>query len=78
MLVIAADCANSGEADLHTLSSHKIQLVTTNFIGRKSDEIYADFKFSADSHFLMECINVCILEKCRYDARNDRFVAYLK
>jgi hypothetical protein len=52
--------------------------VTTNFTGRKPDEIYADFKFSDDGHFLIHCINGCKPEECTYDPGNDRSVAYFK
>lgn len=52
--------------------------MTTNFTGRKPDEIYADFKFSDDGHFLLECVNGCTPEECRYDSGNDRSVAYFK
>ena len=40
--------------------------------------IYADFKFSDDGHFLLECIKGCAPEECIYDSGNDRSVAYFK
>lgn len=58
--------------------SHNLKLVTTNFTGRKPDEIYADFKFSDGGHFLLECINGCTPSECIYDSGNDRSVAYFK
>lgn len=75
---IAADGAYSGEANLKTAESHNLKLVTTNFTGRKPDEIYADFRFTEDGHFLIECINGCKPEECTYDPGNDRSVAYFK
>lgn len=75
---IVADGAYSGEENSQIAASHNLKLVTTNFTGRKPDEIYADFKFSDDGHFLLECINGCMPSECNYDARNDRSVAYFK
>ena len=59
-------------------ASHNLKLITTNFTGRKPEEIYADFKFSDDGHFLLECINGCMPSECNYDAGNDRSVTYFK
>ncbi len=75
---IVADGAYSGEENSKLASQHNIKLVTTNFTGRKPDEIYADFKFTDDGHFLIECANGCTPEKCTYDSKNDRSVAYFK
>ena len=49
---IVADGAYSGETNSQIAASHNLKLITTNFTGRKPDEIYADFKFSNDGHFL--------------------------
>ena len=62
---MVADGAYSGETNSQMASSHNLKLVTTNFTGRKPDEIYAGFKFSDDGHFLLECINGCAPEECR-------------
>ena len=75
---LVADGAYSGETNIGIAASHNLSLVTTNFTGRKPDEIYAEFKFTGDGHFLMECINESKPEKCTYDPRNDRSVAYFK
>lgn len=75
---IVADGAYSGETNSQIAASHNLKLITTNFTGRKPDEIYADFKFSNDGHFLLECINGCAPEECIYDSGNDRSVAYFK
>lgn len=75
---LVADGAYSGEANSRIAASHNLKLVTTNFTGRKPDEIYADFKFSDDGHFLLECINGCTPSECTYDSRNDCSVAYFK
>ncbi|MFQ9509354.1 MAG: hypothetical protein ACLRZ7_00020 [Lachnospiraceae bacterium] len=66
---IVADGAYSGETNSQIASSHNLKLVTTNFTGRKPDEVYADFKFSADG---------CIPAKCSYNPKNECSVAYFK
>lgn len=75
---LVADGAYNSEANSRMAASHNIRLVTTNFTGHKPDEIYADFKFSDDGHFLTKCINGCTPEECIYDSGNDRSVAYFK
>lgn len=75
---IVADGAYSSEENSRLAQLHNIKLVTTNFTGRKPDEIYADFKFSEDGQFLLECKNGCKPEKCIYDSGNERSVAYFK
>ena len=49
-----ADGSYNSEKNSQLASSHNLKLITTNFTGRKPDEIYADFKFSEDGHFLIE------------------------
>lgn len=75
---LVADGAYSGEANSRMAAAHNLRLVTTNFTGHKPDEIYADFKFSDDGHFLVECINGCTPGECVYDPGNDCSVAYFK
>ena len=75
---LVADGAYSGEINARMAASHNLKLVTTNFTGRKPDEIYAGFKFTEDGHFLIECINGCKPEECTYDPGNDRCAAYFK
>jgi len=75
---LVADGAYSGEGNSRLACEHNIKLVTTNFTGRKPDEIYADFRFTQDGHFLTECVNGCTPEECTYDPKNDRSVAYFK
>lgn len=76
--LLVADGAYSGEINAQISSEHHIKLVTTNFTGRKPDDIYADFKFTEDGHYLIQCINGCIPEECTYDSGNERSVAYFK
>lgn len=73
---IVADGAYSGEENSRLAAEHNLKLVTTNFTGRKPDEIYADFAFTDDGHYLLKCKNGCPPEECIYDPSNDRSVAY--
>ncbi len=75
---IVADGAYSGEANSCLASAHNVKLVTTNFTGRKPDEIYADFVFTDDGQYLIKCKNNCVPEDCIYDPVNDRSVAYFQ
>lgn len=76
--VIVADGAYSGEENSRLASEHNLKLVTTNFTGRKPDEIYADFVFTDDGHYLLNCKNGCAPEECKYDPHNDCSIAYFK
>lgn len=73
---IVADGAYSGEENSHLAAEHNLKLITTNFTGRKPDEIYADFIFTDDGRYLLKCKNGCIPEECSYDPSNDRSIAY--
>lgn len=75
---LVADGAYSGEQNSAIAESHNLKLVTTNFTGRKPDEIYADFIFTDDGHYLIQCKNNCKPMECTYDSRNDRSVAYFE
>ena len=75
---LVADGAYSGEANSKMAECHNFKLITTNFTGYKPDEIYADFKFTEDGRFLMECINGCKPEEYTYDSKNERSNAYFK
>lgn len=75
---IVADGAYSGEDNSKLANEHNIKLITTNFSGRKPDDIYAEFRFTEDGHYLIECINGCTPEECIYDSGNERSVAYFK
>lgn len=75
-ILITADGAYNSVANTKTAKEHKIKLVTTNFTGIKPDDIYAEFKFTQDGHYLIECINGCSPDECTYDSKNERSVAY--
>lgn len=76
--IIVADGAYSGEENSRLASEHNLKLVTTNFTGRKPDEIYADFIFTENGQYLLKCKNGCIPEECKYDPHNDCSIAYFK
>lgn len=75
---LVADGSYNSETNSQMASSHNLKLITTNFTGRKPDEIYADFKFTEDGQFLVEGINGCTPVECTYDPGNERSVAYFK
>ena len=75
---LVVDGAYSGEKNSRLASEHNLKLVTTNFTGRKPDEIYADFVFTEDGKYLIKCKNGCTPEECSYDPGNDRSVAYFQ
>ena len=75
---IVADGAYSGEENSHLASKHNLKLITTNFTGRKPDEIYAEFIFTEDGRYLLKCKNGCIPDECKYDPHNDCSYAYFK
>ena len=75
-VILVADGAYSGGKNTSTASEHQIRLITTNFTGRKPDDIYADFKFTEDGKYLLKCINGSTPDECIYDPGNDRSAAY--
>lgn len=75
---LVVDGAYSGEKNSRLASEHNLKLVTTNFTGRKPDEIYADFVFTEDGKYLIKCKNDCNPEECSYDPGNDCSVAYFQ
>ena len=48
------------EQNSRLASGHNLKPVTTNFTGRKPDEIYADFVFIDDGKYLIKCKNNCV------------------
>lgn len=75
-VILVADGAYSGENNVKTAADHQIKLVTTNFSGRRPDDIYADFKFSEDGRYLLKCAGGHSPYKCSYDSTNERSAAY--
>mgnify|MGYP003183354330 CR=1 FL=1 len=66
------------KSSLVIVYEHNLKLVTTNFTGRKPDEIYADFVFTDDGKYLIKCKNNRVPEDCIYDPGNERSVAYFR
>ena len=73
-----ADGSYSDDVNSKTAESHKLNFITTNFTGRKLDEIYANFQFTEDGRYLLKCVNGYTPDECRYDPGNERSVAYFK
>ena len=48
------------EQNSRLASGHNLKPVTTNFTGRKPDEIYADFVFIDAGKYLIKCKNNCV------------------
>ena len=76
IVTLVADGAYGGENNITQAMDHKIRLITTNFTGRKPDDIYANFKFNKDGTMLLKCVNCKEPDECIYDPSNDRSVAY--
>ena len=71
-VTMVADGAYGGELNVKKAAEHGINLITTNFTGRKPADICADFIFSEDGHDLKECANHKKPYQVRYDEHNDR------
>lgn len=77
-VMLVADGAYSGEANITRAKQHNITFIPTNFTGYKPADIFAEFKFSEDGHELLECIYQKHPYYTRYDQPNDRCAAYFK
>lgn len=75
-VIMVADGAYGGEANVALAAEHGITLITTNFTGKKPADIFAEFIFSEDGHELLECINGKKPYHTRYDEHNDRCDAH--
>ena len=75
---IVADGAYSGEENSRLASEHNLKLVTTNFTGRKPDEIYADFFLLMMENISSNVRIIVVPEDCIYDPGNERSVAYFR
>lgn len=78
MVMLVADGAYSGEANVKNAAVHQINFIATNFTGKKPADIFAEFKFSEDGKKLMECIHHKSPYYTRYDEANDRCAAYFR
>ena len=78
MVLLLLPMGHTAEKNSRLASEHNLKLVTTNFTGRKPDEIYADFVFTDDGKYLIKCKNNRVPEDCIYDPGNERSVAYFR
>lgn len=76
IVTLVADRVYGGENNITQAMAHHIKLITTNFTGRKPDDIYTGFQFNEDGTMLLHCINGKEPEECIYDPSNDRSVVY--
>lgn len=76
--VMVADGGYCGEENSQIASDHQIRLITTNFTGRKPDDIFAEFRFSEDKKSLVECIHHIKPTYTHYDERNERSIAHFQ
>ena len=56
-VTILADGGYAGEDNRNLALDHNINLITTDFKGKKPNEIFAHFKFNTDGTRLLRCIN---------------------
>lgn len=77
-IILVTDGAYYGEGNHLLAKKHGHELVTTNFTGRKPEEIFADFIFSEDQKALVECVNHVKPTYTHYDERNERSIAHYK
>jgi hypothetical protein len=73
---MVVDGAYGGEHNIVLARKHHINLITTNFTGRKPADIFAEFIFSADGKELLECINHKKPIYMHYDEHNERSNAH--
>lgn len=76
--IMVADGAYCGEKNSEIAAEHQIRLITTNFTGRKPNDIFAEFQFSRDHKSLVECINHIKPTYTHYDERNERSIAHFQ
>ncbi len=70
--MIVADGAYCGERNVLLAKEQNATLVTTNFTGRKPEDVYADFLFSNDRKSILKCANGHEPLTNKYDSTNDR------
>lgn len=70
--LLVADGAYNGHANTRKANEHNIKLVTTNFTGRKPNDIYADFVFSDNGKQLLKCAYNQKPLNSHYEKNNDR------
>lgn len=71
-LTIVADGAYGGEDNISMAKDNNINLVTTNFQGRKPDDIFAEFEFSSDGKKVVKCAGGQIPVTNSYNAKTEQ------
>ena len=74
--LLVTDGAYSGHTNTRKANEHNIKLVTTNFTGRKPNDIFADFVFSDDGKQLLKCAYNQKPLDSHYEKANDRCDAH--
>lgn len=71
-ITILADGAYGGTENHKLAVENNVKLVTTNFQGRKPDEILADFEFSDDGKNVLKCPNGQVPKTNKYNPSSDQ------
>ena len=66
-LTIVTDGAYGGEENQTAARKHNINLVTTDLVGRKANDIYAEFTFSDDGKTVTACAAGIAPKSCGYN-----------
>jgi hypothetical protein len=71
-LTLVADGAYGGEDNVAMAKDKNINLVTTNFQGRKPEDIFADFEFSPDGKKVVKCAGGQVPATNSYNAKTEQ------
>jgi hypothetical protein len=71
-LTIVADGAYGGEENITMAKDNNINLVTTNFQGKKPEDIFAEFDFSPDGKKVLKCAGGQIPATNSYNAKTEQ------
>jgi len=71
-ITIIADGAYGGTENYEMASNRNVNLVTTNFQGRKPDEILADFVFSENGKEVLKCANGQVPITNKYNSSSEQ------
>lgn len=67
---IVSDGAFGGTENEENAKKNNIDLVTTNLLGKESQDILADFEFSTDGKNVLRCPGGYVPRKCWYNKKN--------
>ncbi len=71
-LTLVADGAYAGEDNIATAKEKNINLITTNFQGKKPADVFADFEFSPDGKKVLRCAGGQVPATNSYNARTEQ------